>query len=191
MNSLRLPPDAPEAVRRQRRRLLVLVGLGAVAATIAAARFIVSLKDPFAGLRLRATIAHGGVTTQASIAPPATPPEHPKAQPPLPTPEVEPPPPEPRLAPKAPPPATPPQGQVVVQLAAFRQQARANSLARRATRAGFPSSVKRARMADGSLIFRVRVDQALEGRSALVLVIALKSKMPDLRPILVPHGIKG
>jgi len=186
MNSLRLPPDAPETVRKQRKRLLALIALGIVAATAAAARFIVGLEDPFAGIGLRWT-SRGGVAPQAPSPTPAANSRMPVlVRAPPPEAQLRTPPPEPRLGDEAHPVVAPSRHQVIVQLAAFRQHSRAISLAKRATRAGFPSSAQRAIMANGRSVFRVRVDRILEKNNARELVAALNKDMPNLRPILIP-----
>ncbi|MGA8005639.1 MAG: SPOR domain-containing protein [Burkholderiales bacterium] len=166
--------------------MLVLIALGTIAVTLATVRFIVGLKDPFAGIGLHTINARGGVAAQASAASPAANSQVPAVRTPVREPQVRPPPPVARHAPEAQPLIAAPRVDFGVQLAAFRQQARAIDFAQRATRAGFPSSVERAKMTDGTSVFRVRVDQVLEEKDARELVIVLKTRMPDVRPILIP-----
>jgi cell division septation protein DedD len=185
MNLLRLPLDAPEAVRKQRKRLLILLVLAATAAAAAAIRFIVGLRDPFAGISLRTNHPQGRVAAEAPAVPRPANSQVPEARAP-----VRETPSHPRQSESPPlqeaePSAIPPSDLVFVQLAAFRERARAISLAHRATRAGFPSSATPSTMADGTLIYRVRIDQALDPQSAAQLVRLLRTRLPDLRPIRV------
>ena len=74
-----------------------------------------------------------------------------------------------------------------VQVGAFRELARAQLLARRLTRAGFPTSVMPGTL-DGAPIYRVRTRQALRKGEARQLVARLRHRVPALRPILVAAG---
>jgi len=74
-----------------------------------------------------------------------------------------------------------------VQVGAFRELARARWLARRLTRAGFPTSVVPGTL-DGAPIYRVRTRQALPRGEARQLVARMRHRDPDLRPFLVAAG---
>jgi len=86
----------------------------------------------------------------------------------------------------------PPGSAFQVQVGAFREVVRAQRLARRLSRAGFPTSVMPGTTLDGKPIFRVRSTQALPRGAAQQLVARLRHRVPALRPILVPsHGDAG
>jgi cell division septation protein DedD len=176
VSSPRLPPDAPEAVRKQRKRVLWLVALVAVAAAAAAARFIASLSDPFAGVQLQTTKTRVSATTRAPAARAAAPAQKPATPPPASEP--------PQPAPQVISPQVSSQVEFLVQLGAFRNETHARKLAARATRAGFPSSVDKGTTADGETIYRVRLRQALLEEPARQLVIQLKQEIPGLQPSL-------
>jgi DedD protein len=96
-------------------------------------------------------------------------------------------PPEPATAPDPAAETAPPSAEPVflVQVGAFREAERAQRLAQRMTRAGFPTSVVRGTTSDGARIFRVRTRQALPSGEARQLVARMRRRIPALRPFLV------
>jgi cell division septation protein DedD len=110
------------------------------------------------------------ITVAAPSAPPAPEPE-PEAKP------------EPAPAP-APAPATTFQ----VQLGAFQDEARAERLAKRAARAGFPAAVTPVDLPDRGRFYRVRLTPELPHAQAKKLLGRLEKKMPKQKAILVPSN---
>jgi DedD protein len=94
---------------------------------------------------------------------------------------------EPAAAPDSAPASAPSATEPVflVQVGAFREAERAQRLAQRMTRAGFPTSVVRGTTSDGARIFRVRTRQALPDGEARQLVARMRRRIPALRPFLV------
>jgi len=102
----------------------------------------------------------------------------PPAPPPAPAPE-----PAPAAAP-APTPASTYQ----VQLGAFQDEARAERLAKRVARAGFPASVTPVDLPDRGRFYRVRLTPELSHAEAKQLLAKLHKKMPKQKPIVVSSG---
>jgi cell division septation protein DedD len=75
-----------------------------------------------------------------------------------------------------------------VQLGAFQDEARAERLAKRVTRAGFPATVTPVDLPDRGRFYRVRLKPELPHAQAKKLLARLEKKMPKQKAILVPSG---
>ena len=75
-----------------------------------------------------------------------------------------------------------------VQLGAFQDEARAERLAKRVARAGFPATVTPVDLPDRGRFYRVRLKPELPHAKAKQLLARLEKKMPKQKPILVPAG---
>jgi DedD protein len=75
-----------------------------------------------------------------------------------------------------------------VQLGAFQDEARAERLAKRVTRAGFPAIVTPVDLPDRGRFYRVRLKPKLPHAQAKQLRARLEKKMPKQKAILVPSG---
>ena len=75
-----------------------------------------------------------------------------------------------------------------VQLGAFQDEARAERLAKRVARAGFPATVTPVDLPDRGRFYRVRLKPELSHAKAKQLLARLEKKMPKQKPILVPTG---
>ncbi len=75
-----------------------------------------------------------------------------------------------------------------VQLGAFREEARAERLARRVQRAGFETYVVGVDLPDGRHFYRVRLKPELSHDDARQLLAQLQKKMPKQTPIVVRSG---
>ncbi|HMA89789.1 MAG TPA: SPOR domain-containing protein [Burkholderiales bacterium] len=107
------------------------------------------------------------------------------AAPPAPPPAPEP---EPAPAPKPAPVVAAPPSTYQVQLGAFQDEARAERLAKRVARAGFPATVTPVDLPDRGRFFRVRLKPELSHAEAKALLAKLEKKMPKQKPIVVSSG---
>jgi len=73
-----------------------------------------------------------------------------------------------------------------VQLGAFQDEARADRLAKRVARAGFPATVTPVDLPDRGRFYRVRLKPELSHAKAKQLLARLEKKMPKQKAILVP-----
>ncbi|MGE5129784.1 MAG: SPOR domain-containing protein [Sphingomonadaceae bacterium] len=105
--------------------------------------------------------------------------------PPAPEPEAKT---EPTPAPAAATAAPAPASTFQVQLGAFQDEARAERLAKRVTRAGFPATVTPVDLPDRGRFYRVRLKPELPHAQAKKLLARLEKKMPKQKAILVPSG---
>jgi hypothetical protein len=85
------------------------------------------------------------------------------------------------------PPAASPSPGYVLQLGAFREEARARRLARRLTSAGFGCTVTRVESADAKIFFRVRLTPAMSRRDAEMLRARFAATIPSLQPVVMPE----
>lgn len=107
------------------------------------------------------------------------------AAPPAPPPAPEP---EPAPAPEPAPVVAAPPSTYQVQLGAFQDEARAERLAKRVARAGFPATVTPVDLPDRGRFFRVRLKPELSHAEAKALLAKLEKKMPKQKPIVVSSG---
>lgn len=107
------------------------------------------------------------------------------AAPPAPPPAPEP---EPAPAPEPAPVVAAPPSTYQVQLGAFQDEARAERLAKRVSRAGFPATVTPVDLPDRGRFFRVRLKPELSHAEAKALLAKLEKKMPKQKPIVVSSG---
>jgi cell division septation protein DedD len=103
------------------------------------------------------------------------------------------PPPEPAPAPAAAPEPTPAAAPTrattyQVQLGAFQDEARAERLAKRVARAGFPATVTPVDLPDRGRFYRVRLKPEVSHAEAKQLLAKLHKKMPQQKPIVVSSG---
>ena len=75
-----------------------------------------------------------------------------------------------------------------VQLGAFQDEARAERLAKRVARAGFPATVTPVDLPDRGRFYRVRLKPELSHAEAKRLLAKLHKKMPQQKPIVVSSG---
>ena len=75
-----------------------------------------------------------------------------------------------------------------VQLGAFQDEARAERLANRVARAGFPVTVTPVDLPDRGRFYRVRLKPELSHAEAKQLLAKLHKKMPKQKPIVVSSG---
>jgi cell division septation protein DedD len=72
-----------------------------------------------------------------------------------------------------------------VQLGAFANPTHAYNLALQASRAGYRASVAKAVTQGGRIVFRVRIDHALDRNSVEMVVATLKQKISGAQPFVV------
>jgi cell division septation protein DedD len=75
-----------------------------------------------------------------------------------------------------------------VQLGAFQDEARAERLAKRVARAGFPATVTPVDLPDRGRFYRVRLKPEVSHAEAKQLLAKLHKKMPQQKPIVVSSG---
>ena len=96
--------------------------------------------------------------------------------------------PEPEPAPAPAPAKAPASTTYQVQLGAFQDEARAERLAKRVARAGFPATVTPVDLPDRGRFYRVRLKPELSHAEAKALLARLEKKMPKQKPIVVSSG---
>jgi cell division septation protein DedD len=180
-----------------RKVLLGAVGIAALAAVVFYGPALLEGDSKTAPVRVPAS-----PVASKPLAPPAAVADRPIEKPP----QAEPVKPIIAAAPPAPPPARAPEpapgpapaaavatapapaSTYQVQLGAFQDEARAERLAKRVARAGFPATVTPVDLPDRGRFYRVRLKPELSHAEAKQLLAKLHKKMPQQKPIVVSSG---